>query len=172
MAQSFWTEPTYQKFNKYVDWLKTVVHKLSTEKRKAHELKYKSGCAKVQQLALSWGVEWSPKFSSAKLFTPIDNPDKITWFNPKLKDSDINRVGVWFGDNCKEDGLFVFNVFWLLSFVDGMPLQQRKNRLRIFIELDCTAENYEDKIKEYEENEDVLTREGHPKIDHLFPEGE
>ena len=167
MAQSFWSEPDVEKFNQYVDWLKKVAHTFSSDKREKHVLKYRAACAKIQQLALSWGVDWKPKFPAAKMLAPVKNASKITWFNPKIED--VDRVGVWFGDNTKRDGFFVFNVYWLLSFVDGLPIEQRRRRLKIYIDFDCTPENYENRIAEYEENEDVLTREGYPEIDYLFP---
>lgn len=135
---SFNKEPDYLKFNKYMVWLAQRLPNMSPADIKKHKKTLDRGISRMNQLALSYGEEFTPPDINKVFDIAKKNASKITWVNPKIEGYD--KIGLWYGANHKtNEGIFVFNIYWFKKFAEDRD--DGKFNLKAYMDLDCEKVN-------------------------------
>ena len=93
---------------------------------------WERGLKKMQQLAISYGIEYNPKSP----FENSDLPEPITWI--KLKNGET--IGITtrkdIPDHAKKDGFHVFNAHWLDFML--YPIKDKKKAQNTIVRIFTT----------------------------------
>ena len=115
MAQSFWSDPEYQKFKRYTAKLQKEYEKGGDSEFPEKIKNWKRGLEKMKQLATGYGMKYDKPLP---LFASGDLIEKITWVKSKFKGKEL-IYGLWDGeDHVKIDGKHVMNKHMLSFFVE------------------------------------------------------
>ncbi len=129
MKQSFWTHPDLVQFANYSEKLRKKRYFGYKVPKKGN---WERGLKKVQQLAISYGIEYNPKSP----FEKYDTPEPITWI--KLKTGETigitNRENI--PDHVKKGEYHVFNAHWLDFMI--YPIKNKKRAQETLIKLITT----------------------------------
>lgn len=129
MKQSFWTHPDLVKFANYSEKLEKSSYKGYQVTKKGN---WERGLKKMQQLAISYGIEYNPK-SPFEKYAPAD---QITWIKLETGETIGITTRKDIPDHAKKDGLHVFNAHWLDFMM--YPIKDKKTAQKALIKLFTT----------------------------------